>query len=115
MTEILGRQLEVKVYNTPWEGGVQVLLVDHGIGAPGERPRSVVTNMEFTTIDAGDVYPQEPTFRLRHLEAQQLMDSLWDCGLRPTAGKGSAGQLVAVENHLKDMRRLVSKTLEVEL
>ena len=42
--------------------------------------------------------------------AQQLMDELWQCGLRPSEGTGSAGSLRATENHLQDMRALVFKT-----
>lgn len=38
--------------------------------------------------------------------AQGLMDSLWECGIRPTEGQGSAGQLAAQALHLKDMRDL---------
>lgn len=38
--------------------------------------------------------------------AQNLMDQLWECGLRPSAGHGSAGQLAATERHLEDMRKL---------
>lgn len=37
-------------------------------------------------------------------EAQMLMDSLWECGLRPAGGIGSVGQLAATERHLNDMR-----------
>lgn len=47
--------------------------------------------------------------------AQTLMDTLWECGIRPTAGKGSAGQLAAVQEHLQDMRVLVGKTHGVDL
>jgi hypothetical protein len=36
--------------------------------------------------------------------AQNLMDELWICGLRPSEGTGSAGSLKATENHLKDMK-----------
>lgn len=43
---------------------------------------------------------------ITHDMAQHLMDSLWDCGLRPTEGKGSAGALAATEAHLKDMQTL---------
>lgn len=39
--------------------------------------------------------------------AQQLMDQLWQCGLRPTEGTGSAGALAATQQHLEDMRRIV--------
>jgi len=49
----------------------------------------------------------EPTARLTEEQAQQLMDGLWDCGIRPTEGKGSAGQLAATQKHLDDMRTLV--------
>jgi hypothetical protein len=42
--------------------------------------------------------------RLGIQQAQQLMDELWQCGLRPTEGSGSAGSLAATERHLKDMQ-----------
>lgn len=52
---------------------------------------------------------QEPApFTSMHIStAQELMDSLWECGLRPSEGAGSAGALAATERHLKDMQRLV--------
>jgi len=55
----------------------------------------------------------EPSVRLTREAAQKLMDSLWDCGLRPVGAAGSAGQLDAVQKHLGDMRRLTFTTLEV--
>lgn len=51
----------------------------------------------------------EPTLTLDATEAQQLMDELWKCGVRPTEGAGSAGAMAAVQNHLKDLQRLVFK------
>jgi len=39
------------------------------------------------------------------------MDSLWDCGLRPSEGTGSAGALSATQKHLDDMRKIVFKKL----
>ena len=36
-----------------------------------------------------------------------LMDDLWQCGLRPSEGTGSAGALAATQKHLDDMRKLV--------
>ena len=59
------------------------------------------------TLDDGDMC--SPTFTLKHQEAQILMDSLWDAGLRPSEGSGSAGALRATEKHLNDMRKLVFK------
>lgn len=41
------------------------------------------------------------------------MDELWQAGIRPAEGAGSAGQMAATENHLQDMRTLVFHTLKV--
>jgi len=49
----------------------------------------------------------EPTFSIDHKAGQQLMDDLWAAGLRPTEAKGGESTLMAVENHLQDMRTLV--------
>jgi len=49
----------------------------------------------------------EPTFSITQTEAQELMDSLWQAGIRPSEGTGSAGQLAATQKHLDDMRKLV--------
>ena len=57
--------------------------------------------------DEGSIY--EPTLCLRVEEAQELMDALWDAGLRPTEGSGSAGSLAATERHLADMRGILQK------
>lgn len=55
------------------------------------------------------IYTPEPTFVLHISEAQNLMDKLWDCGLRPSEGSGSAGAMAATQKHLEDMRTLVFK------
>ena len=47
-----------------------------------------------------------PMMKLGIQEAQQLMDELWRCGLRPTEGTGSAGSLAATERHLADMQKI---------
>ena len=47
--------------------------------------------------------------------AQRLMDELWNVGLRPSEGTGSAGSLAATQRHLNDIRAIVSKTLQVTL
>lgn len=51
-------------------------------------------------------YEVQPTLRIDNDAAQALMDGLWECGVRPTAGAGSAGAMAATEKHLADMRRL---------
>jgi hypothetical protein len=51
----------------------------------------------------------EPSLEIDTTAAQSLMDDLWECGIRPTEGSGSAGALAATERHLADMQRLVFK------
>lgn len=47
--------------------------------------------------------------------AQVLMDDLWRCGIRPTAGHGSTGQMAAVERHLEDLRAILAEKLKSPL
>lgn len=56
----------------------------------------------------------EPTFKLTPSMAQELMDGLWSCGLRPSEGSGSAGALRATEKHLEDMRAIAFDQLNLE-
>lgn len=48
----------------------------------------------------------EPLLKLDMHAAQNLMDELWHCGLRPSEGSGSAGSLAATERHLADMQKI---------
>lgn len=60
----------------------------------------------------------EPTLSFDGLDIaglQGLMDSLWECGIRPSEGQGSAGQLAAVQKHLEDMRTFANRLLDKEL
>lgn len=54
-----------------------------------------------------------PALRIKKSDAQMLIDTLWDCGLRPSEGSGSAGQLAAVQDHLKDVRSLAERLLAI--
>lgn len=65
-------------------------------------------------IPKNDGERMEPTVCLRGEQAQQLMDALWDVGVRPAQGHGSSGQLAATLKHLEDMRAMAFSTLAVE-
>lgn len=72
---------------------------------------SLLTRLEFTTQKASEfVEPQEALILPREV-AQQLVDALWQCGLRPSEGSGSAGALKATETHLKDMQEISRRLL----
>jgi len=65
-----------------------------------------VSSMVLTSVEDGALIPNSP-LSLKPEEAQQLMDELYRCGIRPTDGAGTAGAMRAVERHLEDMRTLV--------
>ena len=82
-----------------WADAIQVAIY---------QPRTdgkvgIVTNMVVHVMEV-DGAAAEPSLTLRRNDAQQLMDELWHCGLRPSEGSGSAGSLAATERHLKDMQ-----------
>lgn len=70
----------------------------------------VATNITMETREEGSEVM--PLMRIDRTQAQQLMDDLWACGVRPVEGKGSAGQLAATERHLADMQKLTFTMLE---
>ena len=96
-------KLRVLAQLAPWSGRIDVLLAD-------TDTRAYVSDLVMKTDPDGVI--ERPTFSIGWTEAQELMDSLWNCGLRPTEGTGSAGSLKATENHLKDMRTIAFDLLE---
>lgn len=91
--------VEVMARREDWSNGVSIYLRQRTVGVGIVVARPVV--FERLAFDAGIV---EPMLRLGIQQAQQLMDELWQCGLRPSEGTGSAGSLAATERHLKDMQ-----------
>ena len=90
----------IRTYKHPWADNIQVLISEHKDGKI-----FVASDLLMREANPAEIY--DPTLYLRREEAQDLMDSLWDCGLRPSEGTGSAGALVATQKHLEDMRKLV--------
>jgi len=81
---------------------IKIHGVIHG-SASEKRPLIVLKPVEQEVIEDG--FMTDPFMVLEREQAQQLMDQLWKVGLRPSEGKGSAGQLAAVERHLADVQK----------
>lgn len=96
--------LEVMARREQWSAGVSLYMRKRIVGVSVEFAEPIV----FKAVDDGEAAPC-PALRLSIQSAQQLMDELWQCGLRPSEGTGSAGALAATQRHLDDMRRLVFK------
>lgn len=95
--------LEMMARREDWNGGIRLYLRQREARA-GYRFAQPLT---MAYIEPGQTI--EPMVSIPLETAQQLMDELWQCGLRPSEGTGSAGAMAAVQAHLKDMRKLVFK------
>lgn len=72
---------------------------------------AIMQPVDFKVLTEQEAYlEQRPAFEMSCEDCQGLMDELWNVGIRPTEGTGSAGSLAATERHLADMRALVFKT-----
>jgi hypothetical protein len=92
----------IRAQSAPWRNAVELYIAT-------EDKKTRVKEVILERIeDTGMAY--EPSFQMNMDAAQALMDDLWQAGLRPTEGTGSAGALRAVERHLEDMRTLVFKS-----
>jgi len=96
---------------TPWDRVVR-LFIGNVIESQvdDKKPfRSAIGKVMFEEREEGVTIPDEDGLRLSDENAQQMMDALWNIGVRPTEGAGSAGSLAATIRHLEDMRALVFK------
>lgn len=75
--------------------------------------RLLAEQIHYTPIEPGSP-ASAPTFSLHGDAAQQLIDALWQAGLRPTQGRQSEGVTAAQARHLEDMRALAFTKLNVE-
>lgn len=86
----------------PWQQAISIYILDG---------KNIASSITFSEREEGLIYA--PTLRIDEHSAQVLMDELWQCGLRPTAGKQSEGVITAQQRHLNDMRAIVSKKLGI--
>lgn len=94
--------IQARAQRGNWGGQIEFLLRDwYGNTSLCGYAKDII----FEKKDDGTLI--EPSFSMSYENAQQLMDDLWVCGLRPSEGIGSAGALAATEKHLDDMRKLV--------
>jgi hypothetical protein len=99
---MLGSELKVYAERQPFYVGGTI-----GIHVLDLVAKTCAINVTMEPHNPGQFSP--PLFNISENAAQELMDQLWSCGLRPSQGSGSAGSLSATQYHLEDMRKLVFK------
>jgi len=92
--------LNILAERPPWSPNVALAIVEQR--ADGKV--AIADTMTMRVVDEGTAIT--PFVTITESAAQQLMDGLWRCGLRPSEGAGSAGSLAATERHLADMRTI---------
>lgn len=98
----MNEPIKIRAAPAPWYSGVELLV---------KQGKSVGISVQMQAAPESAV--MEPTLRISNNEAQTLMDDLWNAGLRPTEGTGTAGALKATEVHLADMRRIAFDALKI--
>ncbi len=102
-------ELEVRANKHPWSDNVDLVV----FMKLHKQPDMVAVGkpIMFESLSTVEVI-DTPTLSLNNHQAQNLIDELWRCGLRPSEGSGSAGMLAATERHLTDMKKITFGLLE---
>lgn len=88
-----------------------------GVNIVGRENRTTLIGqpIQLVEVPPDEIYVgHEAAFYLRPDEAQNLMDELWRCGVRPSEGAGSAGSLRQAESHIASLRAIAFKLAGVE-
>jgi len=102
--------IRIKIARNQFGEGYMVAII--GERSAKDRSLSVAEPIEMKYIKEGGLI--KPALDISFQAAQELIDNLWDCGLRPSEGSGSAGAMLATQRHLQDMRSLVEKFTKVK-
>ncbi len=77
----------------------------------GDHRRIVVVNAEVKEVGPGE--KAGPAMMVDEDHVQQLMDDLWQGGVRPSNGVASTGQLEAIQAHLDSMKEVAGHWREL--
>lgn len=110
-SEVKIMRIDVGQCNYARHIGVYVLGIDEREGSQGFKVLDA--NKGWVDAPSAEVACiREPSLMLTPKQAQALVNSLWDSGIRPEQAKGSSGQLEAVNKHLEDMRKIAFLHIE---
>ncbi len=100
--------MEFRAASVEWMDRVDILVCqrDHTTDKIG----SVAEPLQFTMKARDPGMPiLQATLELSSQEASNLMNALWQAGVRPSDFKHPSGEVNRLEAHLSDMRKLVFK------
>ena len=100
---------EIRARKPDWDHGFELLILQ----IDEIKDKCFVGELTFKEVPDGAFLKATLFIGQRQLKVdnpqimQVLMDDLWNCGIRPSEGAGSAGSLKATQYHLEDMRKLI--------
>lgn len=101
-------KLIFRAHRCEMKHGIDIRIAQKGYDEnTGQETIKGIAELHLKSHEMGEYI--EPTLKLDDREAQQLMDELGRCGVKPSDGTDSTGALKATQNHLEDMRKLVFK------
>jgi len=103
--------IQIMARREDWQDGISIYMRQRTVGQGDTIALPVVMEKR----DPMHTTRVQPMLTLGIHEAQQLIDELWQCGLRPTERTGSAGSLAATERHLADMQKIALGLLQSNL
>lgn len=74
----------------------------------GIPKREFITGFTTEPYEEGTLYPHD-SFSMQDDQIQELFDSMWDVGIRPTKSQPATSQ----EAHIKDLRKITFALLEI--
>lgn len=92
--------MKIRASKMNWSDSIEL----SGIVQSGLK-RSIARELIFEDIEEEEI--MSSFISLDKTASQVLMDDLWDCGIRPSEGSGSAGSMAAIKYHLEDIRKLL--------
>jgi hypothetical protein len=97
---------QIRAFSEPMIDGAQIYITGKNL-ANGKRV--YVPSVDFVEVEDSGLSIRPTLVLPFHISSavQILMDDLWNIGIRPTEGTGSAGAMTATQNHLEDMRKVV--------
>ena len=107
-----GDGTEIHIENHPWEATVGVYVIRRVDG--GKKAMFLDRDCAWQNIDEA-VEIAAPTFRIEKSAAVALCGQLHRDGLVPDDQADRRGEIAALKEHLGDMRKIVSKTIDVNL
>lgn len=106
--------IEIRVQNAKWYAGYEMMIWQIN----EKKEEYFIGELSFKKNVEGGTFC-DPTLIIGKNDLhfnpnimQTLMDDLWNCGIRPSEGTGSAGSLKATQYHLEDMRKLIFEEIK---